>query len=295
MIKPNRVRSATRCRGSLLAAGLLLVPGSLAWAQPCQVTIPPGAVFEEDPCTGTPPPCNVVPIECGVSFVGVGGYRPDASTSDSLQFTLTQPRTVTITVSSEIEALFGILQTWTPNPTGDCTEFTGFINPAGFPEDNCTEVTITVELDVGVWTIYVGHVFAQLEPCDSGDTQYVLTLDCGDGETDCNQNGIADSLEIMNDPTLDCFNPLAISTPHSTGGPDAVLDVCQCQANWNRDGGVNSGDVSAFLSSWLAATSEGTLLADLNCDAQNNSADISEYLTSWLAAVQDTVPHDSCP
>jgi hypothetical protein len=61
-----------------------------------------------------------------------------------------------------------------------------------------------------------------------------------------------------------------------------------CRANWNNDAGVNSSDISAYLTSWLDSVQNGNLNADYDCDAAVNSNDISSFLTSWLAAVGGT-------
>ncbi len=59
-----------------------------------------------------------------------------------------------------------------------------------------------------------------------------------------------------------------------------------CPADWNGDDAVNSNDISAFLTDWLASVSNGTLGADFNNDGVVNSNDISAFLTDWLDAVQ---------
>jgi hypothetical protein len=60
-----------------------------------------------------------------------------------------------------------------------------------------------------------------------------------------------------------------------------------CSADWNLDGQINSSDISAFLSAWLADLSADppTFLTDFNNDGAVNSADISAFLTAWLAGV----------
>ncbi len=65
----------------------------------------------------------------------------------------------------------------------------------------------------------------------------------------------------------------------------AVLRVKICKADWSDDGAVNSNDISAFLTDWLASVGGGHLLADYNNDAAVNSNDISSFLTDWLDAV----------
>jgi hypothetical protein len=72
----------------------------------------------------------------------------------------------------------------------------------------------------------------------------------------------------------------------SAGGfpvPGAV-----CRADWSGDGGVNSADISAYLTDWLESVQVGNDAADYNCDATVNSSDISAFLTSWLNAVNGT-------
>lgn len=58
-----------------------------------------------------------------------------------------------------------------------------------------------------------------------------------------------------------------------------------CPADWNGDGNIDSSDISAFISSWLASIASGTLDADFDGDGVVNSSDISAFLTAWLAAV----------
>lgn len=58
-----------------------------------------------------------------------------------------------------------------------------------------------------------------------------------------------------------------------------------CRADWDTSGGVNSSDISAYLTSWLDSVQDGTLDADYDCDGAVNSNDISTFLTSWLAAL----------
>ncbi len=58
-----------------------------------------------------------------------------------------------------------------------------------------------------------------------------------------------------------------------------------CPADWDRDGAVNSNDISAFLLDWLASIEHNTLVADFSGDGEVNSNDISAFLTAWLDAV----------
>lgn len=60
-----------------------------------------------------------------------------------------------------------------------------------------------------------------------------------------------------------------------------------CPADWNGDGGVNSADISAYLTAWLDSLNDGTLVADVNGDNVVNSIDISAFLVMWVTAAQD--------
>jgi plastocyanin len=60
-----------------------------------------------------------------------------------------------------------------------------------------------------------------------------------------------------------------------------------CATDWDGSGTVNSSDISAFLSGWLASLQDGTLDADFNGDATVNSSDISAFLTAWLTEIAD--------
>jgi len=60
-----------------------------------------------------------------------------------------------------------------------------------------------------------------------------------------------------------------------------------CPVDWNGDGDVNSSDISAFLTGWLASLQDSTLDADFNDDLTVNSSDISAFLTAWLQALTD--------
>ena len=62
--------------------------------------------------------------------------------------------------------------------------------------------------------------------------------------------------------------------------------VPACPTDWNDDGQVNSGDISSFLTAWIASVQAPDLVADFNNDGQTNSGDISAFLTAWINAVQ---------
>lgn len=54
-------------------------------------------------------------------------------------------------------------------------------------------------------------------------------------------------------------------------------------ADANRDGEINSADVSWFLMRWLASVTDGTLEADFDHSGAVNSADITAFIAAWTA------------
>jgi hypothetical protein len=58
-----------------------------------------------------------------------------------------------------------------------------------------------------------------------------------------------------------------------------------CRGDWDRDGVVNSGDISFFLMGWLRDVQTGGTEADFDGSGQTNSGDISAFLTDWLASI----------
>ncbi|HYE02986.1 MAG TPA: hypothetical protein VD963_07100 [Phycisphaerales bacterium] len=114
--------------------------------------------------------------------------------------------------------------------------------------------------------------------------------------TDCNQNSQADAAEIAANPALDCFTRTAgpVGGFHQVGGPNGALDVCECQADFNRDGAVSTSDISSFLSSWFDDISTGQLKADINCSGTIGTNDISTFLNIWFGALSGQPPFNGC-
>jgi hypothetical protein len=84
---------------------------------------------------------------------------------------------------------------------------------------------------------------------------------------DCNSNGIPDLEEIATGTVTD--------TNH-----DSIPDVCQCDADLNRDGRVDGADLASILAFWGPT---GTVFpaADLNHDGRVDGFDLSAVLGSW--------------
>jgi hypothetical protein len=55
-----------------------------------------------------------------------------------------------------------------------------------------------------------------------------------------------------------------------------------CVADWNRDGTVNSTDVSDMINTWFEDQANGTLNADFNHDGTSNSTDVSDFINAWF-------------
>ncbi len=66
---------------------------------------------------------------------------------------------------------------------------------------------------------------------------------------------------------------------------DIFVGTTFCRADWNEDGTVNSTDISAFLTTWLASVNASDCTADFDASGTTNSTDISAFLTAWLAGV----------
>ncbi|MCX5690636.1 MAG: hypothetical protein NTV94_12795 [Planctomycetota bacterium] len=60
---------------------------------------------------------------------------------------------------------------------------------------------------------------------------------------------------------------------------NGCVGACQCAADFNQDGGVDGGDVSAFFSDWEAAAG----CSDVNQDGGVDGSDINAFFTVWEA------------
>jgi hypothetical protein len=238
-------------------------------------------------------------IACGETKRGTAAYNGATRDTDWYQFTLAAPSTVTLTLTAEFSSVVGFVGTPDgPVPLSmlDCASEDLIVFGATLG-GNCSPVTVSQALPAGTYIAFVAPDFdGDVVSCaGTNGNEYTLQIQCGGGTVDCNGNGIDDAVEIAANPALDCFNPSVVQNPHVIGGPDGQLDSCQCQGNFNRDGGVNSTDISAMLAGWLDAVNNGNTNADINCSGSTNSTDISAFLTIWLAQVQGTDPNDGCP
>jgi hypothetical protein len=112
------------------------------------------------------------------------------------------------------------------------------------------------------------------------------------GLADCNDNGVDDDEDIAAGTSLDCFDSSA--APGTRGGPNGVPDECECVADWNRDGVVNSTDVSDFVNTFFADQVAGTINGDINCNGVSNSTDVSDFINLWFSAQAGQLPFSGC-
>jgi len=281
---------------------------------PCDLTIPGGADLENEPDCGLPTDtvnggCNSVPqvfstVECGTPMFGSTAWDPSIGFRDTdwYLFVLDEDDTVNVSVRGESGTVFGLIGDGIgpiPYP-GDPGVWCGQIsqiNPFLVGTDDCMDSTVSASLTSGTYVVFVSTLFAANAVICGTRNDYVLTVDVGGGcgGTDCNQNGIVDSVEIAGNAALDCYNPAIIANPNVIGGADGALDACQCQGDFNRNNAVNSTDISAMLTGWLASVQGPNLNGDINCSGSTNSSDVSAFLTVWLAQVQNVNPWDGCP
>jgi hypothetical protein len=69
----------------------------------------------------------------------------------------------------------------------------------------------------------------------------------------------------------------------STGVNLFIVAPSGCAADFNRDGTVNSTDVSDFINQWFQDQLDGTLLTDWDHNGVVNSTDVSDFINDWFA------------
>lgn len=286
MHPPPVLRHARHTRPSLLVAAALCPAHFLAGLCLAQPVVP------NDECTGA------ITIECGgvvaadntnatisPSDFGVCGEVNAASIWYRFVATATTARLRTCaSLPPADDSIIDVL-------SGSC----GQLASVACADDGCRTFLTTLTLT----GLTPGEAyFVMLRAWTLADRGvYTLELDCPfpDPEADCNGNGLPDLQEIAADASLDCFNPDYSWQPPTTGGADALLDRCQCPADWNRSGVIDSSDISSFLSSWLIGATYDPARADFDCSGATNSSDISAFLSRWLGSVSGGDPLDGCP
>jgi hypothetical protein len=88
-----------------------------------------------------------------------------------------------------------------------------------------------------------------------------------DRTRDCDASGTPDAIELANGILLD-------------GNGDGIPDDCQCLADLNGNGQVNSQDLSFLLAFW-GTDGSGAVDADINNDGIVNAGDLAALLAAW--------------
>ncbi|HYE02556.1 MAG TPA: sialidase family protein [Phycisphaerales bacterium] len=114
----------------------------------------------------------------------------------------------------------------------------------------------------------VGAHLAYAATFTGGQDVYYVRI----GEYDCNGNGVADPQDIAGGQSRDC-------------DADGIPDECEGRADWNRDGTVATGDVSAFLGTWFADLVAPRNAADYDDDGVTTTMDLSAFLGDWFSAL----------
>jgi hypothetical protein len=273
----------------------------------CPVTCPamdcpPGAYIEHEidcglpvdtvngGCNSSPPvfsplPCNT-PI-CGSFAVNspvrdTDWYRVDLLATCEYRFTVTS-------VSPAVIGLVGILPLGFPG----CSGSTGTLDPSATTTSSCATAFVRGTLPPGTYYFFVASsVFTTSIGCDECLGHYIAEFDsqCCDSPTglgfaDCNGNKTPDDRDIQSGVSADCVGAGAADVHTGLRG-DGVPDECQCVADWNRDGVVNSADVGDFINDWFSDLENGTTFTNIY-DCRNsgvNSTDVSEMVNEYFAA-----------
>ncbi|MBC7836113.1 MAG: hypothetical protein H7Y88_13590 [Phycisphaerales bacterium] len=168
------------------------------------------------------------------------------------------------------------------------------VNQLACNDDNgpaCAGLDSSITFDAVAGTTYTIRIGGFLGANGNGTLTISLI-----GGNDCNGNGVPDPAEIAGNPSLDCFNAAALPVGgfHRRGGPNGVLDMCECVADWNRNGIVGSSDITAFLASWFNDLATGQTKADVNCNGVVGSSDITFFLNYWFGGLSGNPPYNGC-
>ncbi|MBC7834570.1 MAG: fibronectin type III domain-containing protein [Phycisphaerales bacterium] len=244
------------------------------------ISLPCNGSATVDNTTATNSVCDPVP-SCHLGLPGITGTA-------SMWFTFVPSDSVaTITTDPLTGATDSVLAVYSGSP-GNLTEI-------GCSDDiSGSNFASTVSL-TGLTpnTTY----YVQLRAWAAGaEGSYTLTTTCGSPQNDCNGNSLGDSDEITNNPALDCFDQAAapVGGFDTKGGPNGVLDACECAGDWNRNGVVGSSDITGFLGSWFNDLSTAQLKADFDCSGVTGSADITSFLNRWFQNLAGNPPFSGC-
>ncbi len=159
---------------------------------PCILEMPAGAIAEGEPCIGndgadvTNGGCNMATpmftsINCGdviwgsasTYLVGTAKNRD----TDWYELVITEPKTVTFSVTAEFPSVAGLIEQIVPGVAG-CENITGNILPAALANP-CEAATVTATLTPGTYYFFVGMSVFEGFPCGTSN-DYIATLTCED-------------------------------------------------------------------------------------------------------------------
>ncbi|MCX5692057.1 MAG: PA14 domain-containing protein, partial [Planctomycetota bacterium] len=143
---------------------------------------------------------------------------------------------------------------------------------AGLLRDGCAgrdaaaELYVLVDGIVAYRSVLTDDALAQaFDVSIAGGAQF-LTLAMLDARTNnCDHFAIADAKLLLSTPVDENL--------------DGIPDSCQCPADFNRDGGVDGGDVEAFFTAWESSAPE----ADTNGDGGVDGSDVEAFFVAWEA------------
>jgi len=156
----------------------------------CVLEMPTGAIAEGEPCIGdegedlTNGGCNMATpmftaINCGDVIWGsastylVGGVNN--RDTDWYELVITEPQSVTFTVTAEFPVVAGILEQVVSGVAG-CGNTTGYIIPSA-TANPCDEATVTATLIPGTYYFFVGLTVFEGYPCGTSN-DYIAGLTC---------------------------------------------------------------------------------------------------------------------
>jgi hypothetical protein len=170
-------------------------------------------------------------VECGETICGTAWASGGTRDTDWFQFTISNATAITVTCSSQLPMVFGIVDT---GGVPDCA-LAASINPFGTTAF-CGTASFDFCLPAGTWWLFAAPNGFDGFPCDSGSNGYWISLECG-GECAPLACGNAGH---------DCF---------TTGGPfcddvDCCNQICAidsfcCTVSWD---GVCVGEAQSFCS-----------------------------------------------
>jgi hypothetical protein len=143
---------------------------------------------------------------------------------------------------------------------------------AGLLRDGCAgrdaaaELYVLIDGQVAYRSVLTDDALAQVFDVNISSSAQFLTLAMLDARTNnCDHFAIADA-------------QLLLSTAQDED-LDGIPDFCQCPADFNRDGGVDGGDVEAFFVAWESSAPE----ADTNRDGGVDGSDVEAFFVAWEA------------